>query len=541
MDPKKFIEAITLLIISVILLSCAPRVAPISEYAAISFDPRQLIAPSDIYVQSSLKTILADQNDVRTDFRRIQDWVAANVEYVSDVSAYWQMPSETLTKKKGDCKDFSTLLCTLWRAYGIPAGDVYVAIGKSNDDKRHAFVIEKYLKGKWQVIEPQVGGFIASDLSAAETAEKYEITFLFNDIEYSGEPVWIYQRVRGINAAAASTAKTNEKKPLPVINSFIADPPNIYAGKSTTLSWVVDGSTYVGIDQGIGGVDPVGTTVVSPIDTTEYKLVALNDSGSVTSALTIKVTPFTSTPRPSQSVITFQDDTQVPFSIGFTGWYTGNEKVSTVNAGQPVTTRINMKGGSPGQCIMRVWRAITTGHDEIVAQWGFIHDGNSTTQQLSFAPSYAIGESGTQGYYVDLVKDSEQVWIMPNAYPPRLTVGPKPGFGPLTVSFAGWYVGVNSVYTAKKDQPVSTGITLTGGSEGQYTLHVRRDVAGSDQSVQQITFNYDGTSAIQELIFSPPYATEESGTRGYYLDLYKDGKFVWSLSGNYPPRLTVTP
>jgi len=97
------------------------------------------------------------------------------------------------------------------------------------------------------------------------------------------------------------------------------------------------------------------------------------------------------------------------------------------------------------------------------------------------------------------------------------------------------------VYSAKKGQALATAITLSGGESGQYTINVRRDTAGlSDEAVQQITFYYDGSSAVQGLIFTPTYATGESSTRGYYLDLYKDGKFIWSLSGTYPPRLTVT-
>ena len=59
----------------------------------------------------------------------------------------------------------------------------------------------------------------------------------------------------------------------------------------------------------------------------------------------------------------------------------------------------------------------------------------------------------------------------------------------------------------------------------------------------EISFIYDGTSAIQDIKFSPQYATQEAGTRGYYLDLFKDGKYLWSL-GNFASEAdshTLTP
>lgn len=527
-------------LVAAVMPACAPRVGFSGRYPHITFDPRQLITPQDAIIQSTLKTILANKNDVRTDFRRIQDWVAANVYYLSDPSIYWQLPAETLANHRGDCTDYSTLLCTMWRAYGVPAGDVYVAIGAGSDNTLHAFIIEKYLNGKWQVIEPQMGGFITSDLDAAETAQKYAITYLFNDMEYSGNSSWIYRKINGPDLGPAATPETAKKAPLPVVNSFKADPPNISLGESALLSWDVRGATYVGIDQGIGGVHAIDTVSVSPIDTTEYKLVALNSSGSVTVPLTIEVKPATATKTPPQPAPTVADSTHLPLQVSFTGWYAGSENVSMVSAEQQVTAAVDLKGGSAGQCILRIWRAINTGNDEVVAVSPFSYGGDAAVQQISFSPSYAIGEADTRGYWVDLAVDNQRVWSMPDNYPPRLTVIPKPDIHPLTVSFAGWYSGTDSVYTVKKDQAVVARITLTGTGEGLYTLYVRRDAEGLiDPPVQQVTFSYNGTSAMQELAFSPPYATGESSTIGYYLDLYQDTKFIWSLSGNYPPRLTV--
>jgi transglutaminase-like putative cysteine protease len=131
MKPIKYIVVVAFLLAVSVILGCTPRVAPVSEYAKQPFDPRGLITVNNPQVQANLKTILAGENDVRTDFRRIQDWVAANIKYDTVQNERWHLPSDTLNTRKGDCKDYSTLLCTLWRILGVPASDVYVAVGQS--------------------------------------------------------------------------------------------------------------------------------------------------------------------------------------------------------------------------------------------------------------------------------------------------------------------------------------------------------------------------------------------------------------------------
>lgn len=523
------------LVVTILLTGCAPRVSPVEEIT-LAFDPRGLITVNDARVQSNLKIILADKDDLRTDFRRVQDWVAGNIVYDTDIGVYWQWPFETLEKRKGDCKDYSTLLCTLWRASGVSASDVYVAIGQGKAGKRHAFLIQKHMGGKWQVVEPQVGGFILSDLGAATTAENYAITFLFNDIEYINKPADIYSRIKG---GVTITSPPKAKQPLPVINSFTVDTLNVPRGGSAVLSWDVSGATYVGIDQGIGGVDMIGTAYVHPLETTEYRIAAMNDTGSVNAAVTVRVIPVANA-KPYATGISGVEDGETPFMLGFAGWYAGNELVTGVNVGQMVTARVNLKGGSQGQYFLRVWRALNKGHDEIVMQKSFIFDGISAAEEITFSPSYTLGEAGTRGYWVDLQSDSRQVWTMPDTYPPRLTAAPRPKTGSLAVGFTGWYCDGNSITTSRKGQEITTGITLAGGDAGQYVLRIRRDSVGTnDEVVQEVAFDYDGSSTIQEIKFTPAYALEEYGTRGYYPDLYKDGKYLWSLSGSYPPGLTV--
>ena len=94
---------------------------------------------------------------------------------------------------------------------------------------------------------------------------------------------------------AGSVMDTVQLKVLPAINSFTANPRNIYYGGGTsTLSWDVSGANTVTIDHGVGIVTPTtGSsdvylyTYTSTSTSRTYTLVATNDSGSSTATVTI--------------------------------------------------------------------------------------------------------------------------------------------------------------------------------------------------------------------------------------------------------------
>jgi peptidoglycan-associated lipoprotein len=69
-----------------------------------------------------------------------------------------------------------------------------------------------------------------------------------------------------------------------------ADPNSIVAGQASTLTWRTDFATDITID-GIGKVDPSGSTKVTPSESTTYRLVAKNDSGTKEATARITVTP----------------------------------------------------------------------------------------------------------------------------------------------------------------------------------------------------------------------------------------------------------
>ncbi len=69
-----------------------------------------------------------------------------------------------------------------------------------------------------------------------------------------------------------------------------ANPNTISAGQASTLTWTTDYATSVTID-GIGKVDPGGSTKVTPTESTTYRLVAKNDTGTKEATARITVTP----------------------------------------------------------------------------------------------------------------------------------------------------------------------------------------------------------------------------------------------------------
>ncbi|MFP6873784.1 MAG: lamin tail domain-containing protein, partial [Verrucomicrobiales bacterium] len=71
----------------------------------------------------------------------------------------------------------------------------------------------------------------------------------------------------------------------PVISSFLASPPFIDSGQSTTLSWDVTNAEVLNITPGIGAVaNPHGSLTVSPVETTTYTLSATAEDGAQASA-----------------------------------------------------------------------------------------------------------------------------------------------------------------------------------------------------------------------------------------------------------------
>jgi hypothetical protein len=163
---------------------------------------KSCIMPECQAVKETLQDILGEPAYTvsQVGFDDIRDWVADNIEYKSDEERWgkdcWQTPEETLSYSTGDCEDFSTLLCSLLRAYGIDAERVYVALGINDEEYGHAFLIEDwYHDGEWQRIESQAPAqlsfrhpsFNPSQAHPDSELYEYEINAAFNDLYYYDE------------------------------------------------------------------------------------------------------------------------------------------------------------------------------------------------------------------------------------------------------------------------------------------------------------------------------------------------------------------
>ena len=120
------------------------------------------ITPNERHVQSAYNEIMG--GFVPVHWIAIRDWVGRSIEYVNDydshgVGEFWQLGKETLESRTGDCEDFAILLCSLLRADGWSAKDVYVVIGQNKAGDYHAWVKVKIPLVGWYNIEPTQGGW----------------------------------------------------------------------------------------------------------------------------------------------------------------------------------------------------------------------------------------------------------------------------------------------------------------------------------------------------------------------------------------------
>ena len=78
--------------------------------------------------------------------------------------------------------------------------------------------------------------------------------------------------------------------PGPVIHTFSAEPDVVGPGESATLLWETENATSCSMDQDIGQMDPNGSILVSPLETTQYTLTATGPAGTTEASVTVTVT-----------------------------------------------------------------------------------------------------------------------------------------------------------------------------------------------------------------------------------------------------------
>ncbi|GAB4297301.1 MAG: hypothetical protein Fur0034_07190 [Desulfuromonadia bacterium] len=89
-------------------------------------------------------------------------------------------------------------------------------------------------------------------------------------------------------SAASSTLVTVTQPPMPTAQ-ISADPPRIYKGKVSKLSWSSTNATRCDIQPGIGDVPPQGDHEVAPPEETIYRLICTGSGGTAASETRVAV------------------------------------------------------------------------------------------------------------------------------------------------------------------------------------------------------------------------------------------------------------
>ncbi len=146
-----------------------------------------------------------------------------------------------------------------------------------------------------------------------------------------------------------------------------------------------------------------------------------------------------------------------------------------------------------------------------------------------------------RGYFVEVYVGSNKIYIMPDTYPPRLyVVKPK-----LEIIDVYWTVKNNVVTEAYIGDTVKICVKVLakgGVIEGNLEIIVKKDrVAALDTIMKSrlyIVKIYQDESKLLCFTFQPDEASS-STLRGYYIEIKFNGKIIYTMKTDYPPRLKV--
>ncbi len=157
---------------------------------------KALVTPDDPEVVWALVQALdstAPDMPSPTDFDNIVAWVNRRFIYQSDeqlhgVEDYWQTPRETLASGKGDCEDYSILLCSILRAHRVSADEVYAVVGRYGG-RWHSWLVEKYSTGMWRLHDSSPAAGTQGLALDSPAAASFDASYSFNDqTGFNGHP-----------------------------------------------------------------------------------------------------------------------------------------------------------------------------------------------------------------------------------------------------------------------------------------------------------------------------------------------------------------
>jgi hypothetical protein len=162
----------------------------------------------------------------------------------------------------------------------------------------------------------------------------------------------------GAGGASATQSVTVQVASPPPAATFTAQPTSINSGQSATLSWNATNATGVMIDNGIGAQPPSGTTMVSPMQTTNYTLVATGPGGTSRAMATVSVAAsgapviqsFAATPQQiapgAQATLAWS--TQGAISVTIDNGIGMKGASGSVGVSPPTTTTYTLNASGPG-------------------------------------------------------------------------------------------------------------------------------------------------------------------------------------------------
>jgi predicted nucleic acid-binding Zn-ribbon protein len=142
------------------------------------------VTPDDPLVKELVLNITGGWTDksstaeLLSDLKKLYDWVVDNIDYrydglypvlpdkpmgnLSFVDEMWQMPSETLKLRMGDCEDMAILLASMIRAYGASAELIVI----ENETIGHMAVQVPLGKGEIIILDPAGRYYTGSETGA---------------------------------------------------------------------------------------------------------------------------------------------------------------------------------------------------------------------------------------------------------------------------------------------------------------------------------------------------------------------------------------
>jgi len=146
-------------------------------------------------VASLANSIVNPSDDDTTKMQKIQNWVINNITYKSDdinygQGEYWALPTETISKRSGDCEDGAFLIVSLGLNSGVDPSKLrmyggYVVAGPNAQYGGHGWAAYKRDDGEWVPLD---WCYYAPD---PETTTIAQLTPLKDDMNYIDDMFYV--------------------------------------------------------------------------------------------------------------------------------------------------------------------------------------------------------------------------------------------------------------------------------------------------------------------------------------------------------------